>query len=307
MSLDEREIETALYDIDNIANKTQSKNRGPFSVFRLDHTTESSKLISSSSHVEADTANLCLNNTNQEHFNDEGLVEIESCHSEEPPFDIEYQLPESDSNFLEHTTPAPHNNITSFAISPQASPNDFHTPSAADDPVLKSLGILPPRYQSASSPFHLAARPDEVFLNDEVKLLLRNYASKVLPIFSPLDISNTPWKLLHLPCALQCSIELEILGHSAPSKRALLHTILTISAYNLRNTDVSENQSEARVRWNRVASRYKGEALKLLETCVSDSSTKPPNAVYNEILAAMLAMVTIDVSGIAFPMLSLFF
>lgn len=133
------------------------------------------------------------------------------------------------------------------------------------------------------------------FLNLEVKHLLRNYASNVLHIFSPLDTLNNTWRRFHLSHALQCSIELEILGHSAPSRRALLYTVLTISAYNLRNIPAPLGPNDINQYWGQVAARYKCKALNLLETCIRDQTTSLSNSVYNELLAAMLCMVTIDV------------
>lgn len=146
--------------------------------------------------------------------------------------------------------------------------------------------------QLVASPTAQSSTPDD-FLNPEIKLLLRHYGTHVLPIFSSLNNEKSPWRQLHFPSALRASIELEIMGSTAPTRQALLHSILTVSAYNLGNTRRQGNATEC---WSSVAARYAGETLRLLEGCIRDSTASPPCAIaYNELMAAILSMVTVDV------------
>lgn len=136
---------------------------------------------------------------------------------------------------------------------------------------------------------------DDVFLTTSVKVLLRHYSSHVLRIFSPLNHDKSPWRLLHFPAALRASIELEIVGHTAPSRRELLYAILTVSAYNLANTQMQQGNVEHQ-RWLAVGAHYADTTLRLLESGIRESTTtEPVPSAYNELVAAILSMVTVDV------------
>lgn len=304
VSLKDGEIETALFDLDRVGNDVVLKSRGPFSVFRLEADSQPGPLnrevgisppIVDSGEPASSAADSRLCPT-----------ELDSYSEADSPLDI-------DRRDSDHPNPVPEAadvNITDAefsAASQHPLQNDGSGSSnGVDDATssLTSLLALCPQQQPAS-PFgsvHGASAvladtfSEQIFLTSEVKYLLRNYAINIVPIYSPLHAMENPWKRHHLPCALQCSIELEILGSSTPSRKALLYSVLTISAYNLRNTEGTYRQAEAWNRWNNVASRYRGQALRLLKVCVGESCVGFPVSVYNDLLAAMLAMVTIDVS-----------
>lgn len=301
MSLNEDQIETALSELDKIPGESLSKSRGPFSVFRIENTNEQLRVIpgvfdqDESLNGQFKTDDVAPRDVHGPLYTTpaEDMADEESRNSEDASFELNYP-PHSADRSVEQTTLTQH--ASHAPKQPDCDISDttlFGTTLSMTSP---SGPLHPEHEQSLGSLFLPPDIPShEAFLNSEVKYLLRNYAHNVLPIFSPLDSPDTPWRQLHLPRALQCSIELEIIGDSRPSKRALLHCILTISAYNLRNTNSSEKHGATRIQWNRIASCYKGEALRLLETCIGDSSTKISNDVYSELLAAMLAMVTIDV------------
>jgi hypothetical protein len=132
------------------------------------------------------------------------------------------------------------------------------------------------------------------FLTSQIKYLIRNYAQNVMPIYCVLEVAGNPWQSFMLPRVLQCCTELEILGRSTTPRQALLYAVLTISAYNLQNVS-SGYETYRGPEWNRVASSYKGKALRLLESCLGSSILEDTSTDHDELLAAMLSMVTIDV------------
>ncbi|KAL2414725.1 hypothetical protein ABEF95_003052 [Exophiala dermatitidis] len=136
---------------------------------------------------------------------------------------------------------------------------------------------------------------DKRLLTPDVKCLLRNYAENVLPIFGHVGFMDTPWARLHLPRALQCITELEVLGRSPESRQALLYTALCVSAYNQYNTCSSEAQDVQDHKWLDIAASYKGRALQALETSLRESTLDFAKSDFGEILGAMLAMVTIGI------------
>ncbi|GME49846.1 hypothetical protein FDECE_9932 [Neofusicoccum parvum] len=133
------------------------------------------------------------------------------------------------------------------------------------------------------------------FLTIQVKHLLDHYSKNVLRIFSILDNKNTPWSSFHLPRALQCCSELEVVGRSTPARSALLHAILSVSAYNLQCRHASQNQEAVARKWAEIGSKYRMQALDFLKTSAGDPLVATTNSEYKELLAAMLSMVTIDV------------
>lgn len=298
-------IENALSEIERSVTESTFNSSGPFSVYLLGSTDGNAASESSAPLVlEADVVtpnepvaspvsqtetvdSEANSSTGLRDLGDNGIVEttleqepdLPTCHSHHPE---DGDVDTSRGMQTLHGTEMP-GNIESFLGIPTTSLRLDDTQASA-----------PTSLASGPVPDDTAANAG--FLDLEVKHLLRNYASNVLNIFSPLGTLDTPWRRFHLARSLQSSIEMEILGHSAPSLRALLYTVLTISAYNLRNIPSSTASNGFNQYWNEVAARYKCKALKLLESCIRDQTTSLSNSVYNELLAAMLCMVTIDVS-----------
>ncbi|KAJ3549056.1 hypothetical protein NM208_g690 [Fusarium decemcellulare] len=287
-------IDTALSDIEKAAARSTSQSCGPFSVFALVSGDGEPKSLP----LAFDEAEACFEQDGQavqdpaetHCIDDQGASDMDFACLDDP------------------ITPGPGHRSVDSSVG-QRSPR---MNCAATVPIM--MGTAPDQDQlgGGESNHSLTTEPDsespaawgcldgdssaEVFLKGRVRHLLRNYVENVIPIFTPLDQTDlpvSPWRDFHLSRALQCSIELEILGKATPSRRALLHTILTISAYNLRN--VNSLDKDISRDWGHVASDYKCEALKLLEACVGESYADLTDSVYNELLAAMLCMVTIDV------------
>lgn len=316
-------IEAALSDIEQAATRSKPKSCGPFSVFTLESTGGGDgQLQLSCEQAEPLTERIashdlgpCLSDSPS--HDAQGIDEVGLAMSDDATsLCLHYRLVDDAGvqKYLENTTANSHcsqqtdSSTIASTLRGQEQEQEHEQDQDRDqdrdqdetaeiegNPSMTALSqqTPPQRQLSAFIPLSEGDSSDHVFLTEEVKHLLRNYATNVLPIFSPLDTSNSPWRDFHLPHALQCSIELEILADSPPARRALLHTILTISAYNLRNIHSSEKETSRK--WSHVASHYKCEALKLLETCIGGSAPELTSPIYNELLAAMLCMVTIDV------------
>lgn len=147
-----------------------------------------------------------------------------------------------------------------------------------------------------STPRCLSGHPK--FLTTQVKYLLNHYRDHVLPFFSVLDNAYTPWRVLHFPKVLQAACETEIAGPPEGPSNVLLYAILTISAYSLQNSEMKRTSLDSSNHWEDTATQYKGQALKLLKIHVGTQSRDRIDSEYEELVAAMLSMVTIDVSGL---------
>lgn len=288
MSLNHEDIEKALLDIESPTADRCSKSCGPFSVFRSRPASERpvptlAHPVISPNEIDSDVNSSQIDNCHQPNLidlaesgrsNDDPLHEAGHAHGQSESM----QTTSHSDEALARYSPIPHMEIEfqNMSYIPDTSPNPSEIHSEGLDTSFSPQDI----------------RCKDEFLTTEMKFMLRHYANTVLPIFSPLEIPDNLWREHHLSTALQCSIEMEILGDSSPFKKTLLYAVLTISAYNLRNTVLLHHRSS----WNRLASHYKGETLKLLESCVAGSSSRLPEEAYSDLLAAMLAMVTIDVS-----------
>ncbi|RTE85152.1 hypothetical protein BHE90_000315 [Fusarium euwallaceae] len=296
-------IEAALSDIDKAATRSTSKSCGPFSVFAIEKSSSAPESLplaceepeASVGHTEDEAQVPSLINSTLDDGQDIGGLDFSL--PEEPATPLSQQQLIDHANMgielertipIHETSPQPNFPPAETTMVGVLLHQDYAEEMEADDAFAS-----PDTYHSPTIYSPTGDPSAEVFLKAEVRHLLRNYVENVLPIFSPLDLPSSPWRDFHLRRALQCTIELEIIGHAPRSRRALLQTILTVSAYNLRNVNSSDH--EASRRWGHVASNYKCEALKLLEACVGESYADLTDSVYNELLAAMLCMVTIDV------------
>lgn len=118
--------------------------------------------------------------------------------------------------------------------------------SSHTDTVIE-LGYYPSIYSIESDP------SAEVFLGAGVRHRLRNYVESVLFIFSPWIYQPLHGETSVSATLSSAGIELEVIGYAPPSRRALLQSILTISAYHLRN--VNSSNQEVAMRWGHAEPR----------------------------------------------------
>ncbi|KAK1702565.1 uncharacterized protein BDZ83DRAFT_253804 [Colletotrichum acutatum] len=123
--------------------------------------------------------------------------------------------------------------------------------------------------------------------------LLDHYRSNMLDSFTPKCNRYPPWKVLHLPSALQAVSEISIWGSTDPVKTSLLYGILSVCAYNLEAS--SETNKEVAGFWGLVAAEFSQTAKEKLSlgslSCAEDLW---PSQV-NELMMATMSMNTISV------------
>lgn len=210
--------------------------------------------------------------------------------------DLDLGIPDDPQRSDSSRVPIPDQNVIRSSPLGQATPlPDGSTYSTITSPISHTPFLMPETPASTTvSGESSSDRPR--FLTAEVKLLLNHYRASVLPFFSVLDNMRTPWRVLHFPKALQAACEHEIGEPTESPSNILLYAILTVSAYSLQNSEKKRQHRRTSQHWEGVATYYKGEALKLLQTYIGILSHERRESDYHELLAAMLSMVTIDVS-----------
>lgn len=275
--LNEADIERALSEVERVATgRIGSRSLGPFSVFRLD------------AHLPSPAVSSRIAEHNDLSQQIEHSVELEA--------DTEDSFAQicPDECYLEGGFG--HRKLTRSEIEHQAKGSVQQAVSTEEQDCWPQESSI--SYQSDNRPSvqsHVSEFGAAGFLTHQVKHLIHNYVHNVIPIYCIIDTAHNPWRDFMLPRVLQCCTELEIGAPSTTSRQALLHAILTISAYNLQNVS-SEDENQPSQLWSEVAAYHKGNALRLLESCLGESTMENESTDHDELLAAMLSMFTIDVS-----------
>lgn len=196
-------------------------------------------------------------------------------------FGIAFQSPILESNF-QALCSSPYSANTSFQQNFNWSP--FRESTLAEDDVDSSPSAL------------LRSSPRSVFLSPEDCFLMQHYMQKVVRVFCIIDNPKSPWRALHLPRALQSCGELGTLGATSNTRKCLLHALLSISAYSLANNLRLEGQTKDVDKWLRKALQLRYKAIALLRDSVECDLHSKSRPKYKELLAAMLSMISIDVS-----------
>lgn len=107
---------------------------------------------------------------------------------------------------------------------------------------------------------------------------------------------KSPWKSIHLPRTLQGRGELAILGSTLHAQNALLHALLTISAFNFVSHHSRATQEQQAQNLRAIALNCKARVVTYLKACLRDDCPLSKRGKYKEVLAAILSMITINVS-----------
>ena len=124
--------------------------------------------------------------------------------------------------------------------------------------------------------------------------LLSHYRDTIIPILSPLKYSKTsPWKVLHLPGAMNALAEMTMGSRGNHARTAFLYAILATSAFGLLRSSSAGTEH-----WQELGNLYQTLAQQELKLSLSQETTKsgPKRAKYKEILLATLSMATVSVS-----------
>ena len=123
--------------------------------------------------------------------------------------------------------------------------------------------------------------------------LLRHWRSNMDNWFSPLRIHKHPWKVLHLPIALNTMSELSVWGKSSSAKVTVFRAMLSVSAFTLDRSGIGTAKDSTF--WYELATRNKDLAKGEMKQCFSKELRGPNRAKYKEILVALLSLVSISV------------
>ncbi|KAH0365784.1 class II aldolase, partial [Aureobasidium melanogenum] len=129
-------------------------------------------------------------------------------------------------------------------------------------------------------------------ISDDVKVLLSNYMYRVVDTFAIIKSPKNPWKIIHLPRAVQIAGELTLIGSTTTVRLALFNAILTVSSFYMANDPQHLQQIP---KWTQLASNFRSRAIVFLNRAINEEVDMTPRPKYKELLAATLTMITVDV------------
>lgn len=223
-------------------------------------------------------------------FNDHSLGLIDELHASS-------YVPEAsteDTQFL--TEPVHSSNDDDLFL--HTGGNDLFMQCSEDDQPRqdKSQNVLPSDQHISPRSLTIPPTLQASYLPDTERFLMHHYMHRVVNLFCVIDNKKSPWKLIHLPKALQSIGELNIDGSSTRIRDALRSALLSISAFCLSNDGMLRQCDDDAARWAHQATRFRGRSIQLLKDAVEKDfhAATPPR--YKEFLATMLSMITINVS-----------
>ncbi|KAH6950383.1 fungal-specific transcription factor domain-containing protein [Ilyonectria sp. MPI-CAGE-AT-0026] len=130
-------------------------------------------------------------------------------------------------------------------------------------------------------------------LPDTTYFLLDHYKTNMLASFSPKQNPYPPWKVLHLPSALQAVSEISIWGSADHVRTSLLYSILALCAFNL---DASSNPKlDSTTFWRLKATAYCQIAQEQLRLATTSNADEQRPGGIDELVIATVSMNTISV------------
>ncbi|KAK7430423.1 hypothetical protein QQZ08_002942 [Neonectria magnoliae] len=127
-----------------------------------------------------------------------------------------------------------------------------------------------------------------------IRHLLERYQHALVPCFSPARIqSKSPWETLHIPKVYEMLGQFIVTGDASNSKVSLLFAVLGASAFHLDILNPSSNESA--LHWRIIGERYRVQAKARLKTCLQGLSSGLEQEDYDDVLMALLSMVTLCV------------
>lgn len=129
----------------------------------------------------------------------------------------------------------------------------------------------------------------------EVEYLLHHFTTDVVDFMTAVPTPKGPWKTVHLPRAIQGCGEVAFRGTTSHARNALLHALLAIGAYNLGAKCTTSGQTSHASSWRQVALEHTNRSIAYLKSCLQSHCAISERGKYKEVLAAMLAMITVEV------------
>lgn len=180
---------------------------------------------------------------------------------------------------------------TALELLGEVSHETLDTPGRTDD----ILQLLHAHDDSLSVPSPNLC-PEPLYLSSTERFLINHYTNRVVQLFCVVDNEKSMWKTIHLPKGLQAAGELSLTGSTSTIRKALLSTLLSISAFCLFNYRKSQLRRDEAIQWKATAEEFRCKAIELLKDAMDTDLYSRPLPKYKDFLATMLSMVTINVS-----------
>lgn len=127
--------------------------------------------------------------------------------------------------------------------------------------------------------------------------LLSHYRDVIVPSFSPVSSTQTPWRILHLPVAMETLAQLNMGEHAASAKMTIFYSILATSAISLILSSSEGSISS----WENQANTFFAHAQSHFKAALRQIQSGQQKVRYKDMLIAFLCMSTLWVSVMTFP------
>ncbi|CAN6664212.1 arginine metabolism regulation protein II [Trichomonascus vanleenenianus] len=129
-----------------------------------------------------------------------------------------------------------------------------------------------------------------LYLTSQARYLLDYYVRKVSRIMTVMKHPKNPWDTIYLPVAFSAVGDITSSGHTASARSALLHALLSVSAYHL-SSKFPEGTDE-KAHYSSLGLQLKSEAYRWLSECLMKDLGSQK---YKDVVTAVLSMASIDV------------
>ena len=137
-----------------------------------------------------------------------------------------------------------------------------------------------------------------------IRLLMARY-QEMIPTFMPVQaLRESVWERVHIPKMHEALGEILVKGDSCNPKCALLFAILSAAAYHLDAVPGGPNNSTM-MSWKEIGLTFRQRARARLEASLKTAGLAKRKEDYENMLLAMLSMVTLCVRQLEEPIMSL--
>lgn len=172
---------------------------------------------------------------------------------------------------------------------PQPQSQQPHFPSS-----LFSSTTVGPIQHYLSSDQSFALPTNSLYFTAQARYLLHHYTKEVTRIMMVMNSDKNPWVTIYLPRAIAGIGDLTSKGSTPSARNALLHALLSISAYHMASKHL-ENSIQ-KEHYAALGLQLKGEAYRWLSECLTKELASQK---YKDVLTAVLSMQSIDaISGV---------
>lgn len=128
-----------------------------------------------------------------------------------------------------------------------------------------------------------------------IRLLLARYQERLIPAFAPIQAQGkSVWQRVHIPRVNETLGEILVKGNSGDAKCALLFAVLSASSYHLDAVGGGPPH-HTMTSWGEMASIFRQRAKARLVSSLKTVALARSRDAYEEMLLAILSMVTVCV------------